>query len=277
MRQTCRIVAFLVLAVGCEKSAPVSVPPCADGIVCLTPVGTDLLSAMGFTDRIVGVSNFEPDEKLRQTRPKVGDYLNVDFERIAQLRPKFLIVQGKRDRLPSGTAERSKELGVTPIILQVDRLDDIYITIKQIGDAIGETAAAEKLIADLKRRATQLADHRPAKPVPTLLLFNDAGTSAAGRETFIDDALTLAGGKNVVEATGYPTLDNEKVRSLSPSVVFLMLPGASPDVVKRAEAAARANTPQAEVFTFTDADVLMPGTAAMRLAEAMADKLRAVP
>lgn len=268
---------MLALLTGCEKPAPVSAPPRADGIVCLTPVGTDLLSAMGFADRIVGVSNYEPNEKLRQTRPRVGDYLGVDFEKLAELRPKLLIVQGKRDRLPAGVRERSEALGAKPLVLQVDRLSDIYFAIQRIGEAINEPAAAEKLTAELKAREAKLAASQLKPPVPALLLFNDAGNNAAGRETFIDDALTLAGGRNVIEATGYPTLDNEKMRSLSPRVVFLMLPGATPEIVQRAEAAARANAPDAKFFAFTDADVLMPGTAAFKLAEAMAERLRAVP
>lgn len=277
MRQSWPI-SLLLLAVlasaGCRDRRPA---PAAGGIVSLTPAGTDLLMAMGLTNRIVGVSAYEPNEAMRRNLPKVGDYLRVDWERITELRPAFMLVQGKADRLPPGVREKCKELGVTPVILQIDRLADIDAAIKKIGDLTGEKAAATKVIDDLAhRRAVLLASEQPA-PVPALIVFSDSGTQVVGRENFIDDALTIAGGANVLPGKGYLTIDREKLASLRPKVVFLVLVGGDDKAVERGKAALveAGLSKDAMIVPMTDPDALMPATSAYRLAEKMAPHLKA--
>lgn len=269
------ILAVLLATAGCGDDRP-GVAPVAGGIVSLTPAGTDLLVAMGLADRVVGVSPFEANESLRRKLPKVGDYLRVDWEQVTELRPKFLVVQGKRDRLPPGTREKCKELGITTVILQIDRLADIRAAIVQLGDVLEERDAASRVTQELARR-TQLLEQATPTPVPAAVAFSDSGTQFVGRRTFIDDALTLAGGANVIEATDYVSIDAEKLASLKPKVVFLILPGGDDAAVNRTKAALRSAglIKDAMVFPITDADALLPGTASMRLAETMARHLRA--
>ena len=269
------MIGALTLA-GCNSRRPATV---GGGIVSLTPAGTDLLIAMGLAPRIVGVSAFEPNPAMRSKLPKVGDYLRIDWERITSLQPSFMLVQGKRDRLPPGVREKSQELGITPIILQIDRLLDIDAAIKQIGDAIGDAAAASKVIADLAARRAALAAQAVHPPVPALIVISDSGTQVVGHNTFIDDALALAGGDNVLAGNGYLAIDREKLVSLEPKVVFLILPAADANAVERGKTslATAGLSADAKVVPITNGDALMPGTSAYRLANTMAAALKATP
>ncbi|MDB5327670.1 MAG: Vitamin B12-binding protein [Phycisphaerales bacterium] len=277
MRQSWPISLLLFAAVLCAGCHDRRSAVAAGGIVSLTPAGTDLLMAMGLTSRIVGVSAYEPNDAMRRSLPKVGDYLRVDWERVTALRPAYMLVQGKRDRLPAGMREKCGELGITPVVLQIDRLADIDAAIKEIGEFTGTADAADAVIQDLAKRRAALSAGAPATPVSAMVVFSDSGTQVVGGNTFIDDALALAGGKNVVAGSGYVTLDREKLASLRPKVVFLVLAGADADSVKRGQAAlAEAGlTKEAEVVPITDADALMPATSAYRLAEKMATHLKA--
>ena len=278
MRQSWPISLLVLAAVfiaGChDRRAPAA----AGGIVSLTPAGTDLLMAMGLSSRIVGVSAYEANAAMRSALPKVGDYLRVDWERITELRPKYMVVQGKRDRLPAGLQEKCGELGITLAVLQIDGLADIETAVRQIGDVTGNADAATAVIDDLAKRRATLKAQAPAKPAPALIVFSDSGTQVVGGNNFIDDALTLAGGKNVVAGNGYLTLDREKLASLRPKVAFLILAGAGDKVIERGRAALAETglSKDTTIVPITDADALMPATSAYRLAEKMATSLKAV-
>ena len=283
MRQSRRLLLVGLIAahaalspIGCSKPAA---GPSSGTIVSLSPAATDLLVAMGLTGRIVGVSPYEANEPLRKKLPKVGDYERIDWERMASLKPAFLIVQGKRDRLPPGVLDTAISMNVKTIILQIDRLADIRAAIKQLGEETTTADAAAKLDADLARRETALRQATTRPAVPAMLALGDGGTHFVGVDTFLDDALTLAGGHNVLTTRGYFALDAEKIASLRPRVVFLLLPAADDAAVERATASLRRTglSPDAVVVAMRDKDVLMPGTAAYALAEAMAERLRALP
>lgn len=267
------ILLALLMIAGCRDSRPAVVP---DAIVSLTPAGTDLLVAMGLTDRIVGVSPYEANVILREKLPKVGDYLRIDWERLAELRPKYLLMQGKRDRLPPGVRERAEGMGITTIVLQIDRLKDIDVALKLAGDAIGQSEAAAKVIADLEKKRESLKPDAAAN-VPAMVVFSEDAKQTVGHETFIDDALTLAGGQNVIDVKGYVAIDSEKLASLKPRVVFLILPNADATAIERGQTALKEAglNKDAKIVPITDVDALMPGTCAYRLAATMAKSLKA--
>ncbi|MGN6504306.1 MAG: ABC transporter substrate-binding protein [Tepidisphaeraceae bacterium] len=276
MRQTTRrslLLAASLLLAGCGKDTP---PPgvAADTIVCLSPAASDLLVAMGLTPRIVAVSGYEANPTLRRTLPNAGDYQRIDWERLAELKPGFLIIQGAPDRLPGGIAERCAAMGITPIVLSIDRIADIEHAIHQLGDALHAPAAAAKLDATFHQQLAGLSDPQRAK-VPALIVLNDSGTAVVGRSNFINDALQAAGGENVITADGYPSIDREKLLTLHPAVIFLLMPGASDSTVARAKQAM--GTTHATVCPITRADALLPGTAVVELARQFADQLKATP
>ena len=234
---------------------------------------------MGLSDRIVGVSPYEANEPLRKKLPKVGDYERIDWERLGSLKPAYLVVQGKRDRLPPGVRDTALSMNVTTIILQIDRLADIRAAVRQLGEQTANVDAATKLDAALAARETALSKATTRPAVPAMIALGENGAHFAGTATFIDDALALAGGSNVLPTRGYVALDAEKLASLRPRVVFLLMPSADKTAIDRATAALRrvGLSVDATVVPMTDKDVLMPGTAAYTLAEAMASHLRALP
>ena len=278
MRQTRSLLLLLaVLSVaGCSKS---DAAPRAGTIVSLSPAATDLLVAMGLADRIVGVSPYEANAALREKLPKVGDYERIDWERMAAIKPQFLVVQGKRDRMEAGVRQNAATLGITTVILEIDRLEDIRTAVQQLGHETNNPAAASKLLADLEARQIALAKAKRTPAVPAMIALGENGTYVVGKQTYLDDALDLAGGANVLSTKGYFAIDAEKLASLQPRVVFLLLPAADAATVDRAKASlVRAGvSASADVVPLSNKDVLLPGTAAFKLAESMATHLRAVP
>lgn len=196
--------------------------------VSLSPAATDLILAMESADLLKGVSTYDQGKELAAV-PFVGDYENVDWERIASIKPSLMFVQSDPSRLPPGMQERAAKLGIELVILRIDRLTDIIVELDRIGTALGRTKQARELLHRIRQQLEEVRTNVSAKPrVRTLLVVGLDGPSVAGRETFLDDLLEIAGGVNVVEAKGYVTIDREKVLELAPDAIVVFKPILAP-------------------------------------------------
>lgn len=229
------IAAITLMAIGLSCDHPASPPATPEAasvgtIVSLSPAATDLFLAMGVGDRLVGVSTYDFDPRVERL-PRVGDYLNADWERIAALRPGHIVAQMAADRVPSGFVDRARSLGAAVHRVQIDRLDDITTMATQLGNGVGRPDAGEGLSRALRQPIDAVrARVADCPPVRTLIVVSDDGMSVVGGETYLDDLLTAAGGVNVLgpERTGYIKIDAELMRALAPDAILQLAPATTP-------------------------------------------------
>ena len=245
----------------------------AGPIVSLSPAATGLVVAMGQAGRLVGVSTFDADARVA-TLPRVGDYENVDWERIRSLAPKHLITQIARDRLPPAFVERAHAIGcwITPI--HIDRLDDIRLALDAIGGEIGAASEARGVWAQKNEVFSGIRRRVASKPSPRVLLtISEGTTSIVASGTFLDDLLRIAGGENAAgpARSGYPTIDREQLAAIDPDVICFVMPNATDDERERALAAI-GTLPgrRRKTFFITRADALQPNANVTLTAQAMA-------
>ncbi len=105
----------------------------------------------------------------------------------------------------SATLARRLGKQVQAPIVDVEDANDfeaIRRVIRQIGDAVGEPARAQGLIAGMDRKLAALAARRPARPLRVVAWTGDG--SVPGRGTLTDAIIMAAGGINI----GAKQLDN---------------------------------------------------------------------
>lgn len=208
-------------------------------VVSLSPAVTDLLLAMNGRDVLVGVSHFDRGAEL-EGLPRVGDYETVDWERMSVLKPQVIFVQMKPSRVPPTMVERAESIGARVVALQIERLTDIVIELDRVGREIGRTEDARAALAEmregwesLRSQATTATDADAGggtdeSKTSTLILTGVDGLPAAGRETFLSDALELVGGRNALgDRKGYVSLDRELLIGASPEAIVVLLPEAT--------------------------------------------------
>jgi iron complex transport system substrate-binding protein len=252
-------------------------------VASLVPAATDLLLGMGAGDKLVAVSNWDPKRSETATLPRVGDYRTIDWEKIAQVHPSVLIVQYRADKMPAGLMDRTKEMGIRVVNVKINRLDDVFTEIRELGDSVNEpqkAAVAEQKLRDELDAVRQRV--KGLKPVRTLISRDDDPLSVVGGGNFMDDLLTLAGGKNVIETgdNSYPTIDKERLAQLDPDVVLQVLPEASRQVLEKARQAwqtmPRVSAVEHDrIYMLTDGYLLLPGYSVGKIASTFADKLHA--
>lgn len=213
-------------------------------------------------DHLVAVSNYDSQSKL----PHVGDYVTVDWEKLAALRPSVLITFYAENRTPAGLLDRAKSLGIKVANLRFDRLDDVYRAVTVLGELCNEPAKASAELQHLQIAVGRVRDQVATFPsVRTLIVLDPAGQSFAGRGTYLNDLLEAAGGQNAIAADGYPALDREAVAQSDAQAVIQLLPGADQATCAKARALwdGFPQLPAVQshrIWIFTEPDVMTPGS-----------------
>jgi iron complex transport system substrate-binding protein len=252
-------------------------------IASITPAGTDLLVGIGAADKIVALSNYDDDREGIAGKPRVGDYQNIDWEKLSESGANLLVLQYAADRLPPYIAQRCGEMGIRIINLKLDTIDEICRAMVQLGDAIGSheagISAASRLRAQLDAVKARVKD---LTPVRTLIVTSDSSFSLAGPGEFLDEILAIAGGQNAAAPLGhpYPDVDREMLMTLSPQVVIRLVPDGDrkPQVVLAGDQVWKSLTDlpavkNRRVYVITDWYCEMPGFRIGDLAEKFADIL----
>ncbi len=213
----------------------VSIPDNPTRVVSLAPSTTEIIFALGEGHRMVGVTelcNFPAEARVL---PKVGGFLHPDLERIVSLEPDLCIVL--RDGAPEGVEERLAAFGIPVCEVNPENLQTTIDTIREVGRLFDAEARAEELACDMhsgigrvKSRVAKVEDH-PG-------VFFQIGVSpivSAGSNTFINELITTAGGRNLAEGPiPYPRFSREQVLALQPDVIIVtsMTRGQDFDLVK---------------------------------------------
>jgi len=272
---------ILLPGMGCERRGnPTQTPatrPARQTVASLVPAATDLIIGMGASDHLVAVSNWDADRREISTLPRVGDYRTIDWEKLAQIRPNVMIVQFAADKMPAGFKERSAEMGIELVNVHINHLDEIFETMRVLGDAMDEPEAARKAADALHAKLERVRQQVKGQPaVRTLLTRSESSLASVGGGNYLDELLAIAGGKNVLEGgeNSYPTIDREQLLKLNPDVIIQLLPGASKQVVDQASQSLRGMDVSAvkagRVYALTQPYLLLPGYSVGEVAEEFA-------
>jgi len=209
----------LALVLGASFAAVVFAggPP-PQRIVSLTPVITETLFALGAGDQVVGVTrfcNYPPEAKKRAV---VGGIIDIDLEAVLTLRPDLVV--GEEEQTVLGTL---RGLGLRVLPVRCQNLQDLFSAFTAIGREVGREAEAQALVASIRGRFAQVAEALKGEPRPRVLVVVGRTPSvvAAGRGTYLDELVSLAGATNVVgdSERPYTILSMETVLVRRPEVI----------------------------------------------------------
>lgn len=167
-------------------------------LVSLAPSYTEILFALGLGDRVVGVTSacdYPPEAKQKPTIS--GALGKIDMEKILAATPDLVLgVPG----INQETLDALKKVGIPTLALDIKTVNDVSIAISLVGQATGTESNANALIATLANRFRALdTKMQAAKTRPkVLIMYGVSPIYTTGPGSFIDEAITKAGGKNIV-------------------------------------------------------------------------------
>jgi len=211
----------------------VKIPYQPQHIISMAPAVTETLYALGRGKYVIADTTFCDYPEEAKLLPHIGGYLDPNIEQIIALKPDLII--GMRGNMKD-TLEQMHKLYMPLIAVDPTDYDSTMETIKLIGQVVGESPEAEKLVQILKDQRTAVTEKiktLPAEQLPRTLYLFELGDDlySAGPGSHIDQLITLAGGKNIAGdvQTAWPKLSLEKVVADDPQAIIVLATKGTPD------------------------------------------------
>lgn len=200
------------------REVQIAFPP--KRIISLAPSVTETLFALGAGDKVVGVTAYCDFPEAAKAKEQVGDTLNPNPERLIALKPDLVIITtaSQLEKL----ARQLGELNIPVYVTNPRSIGEVIASIHKLGEVTGATVESQKLIAQMQTRIVNVEVRTKAFPKPKVLyVLQTAPLITAGRNTFINDLIRLAGGESVTanETTDYPQLSRETAIARTPQVI----------------------------------------------------------
>lgn len=190
-------------------------------IVSLNPTTTELLFAIGASDRLVGRSQWDVFPDSARFIPDVGQALRPNVEAIIAVHPDLVLLYASADN--RGAFDRLRQAGIQTVAFKIDSIAHFERDTRIIGRMTGDSARADALVdsvhATLERvRAATAELQRPS----VFIHAWDRPIIAIGGGSFLSQLLDIAGGRNVYADIAGPsaTVALEDVIQRNPDYVF---------------------------------------------------------
>lgn len=204
-----------------DYGSVVEIPLHPQRIVSTSPAVTEIIFALGGSQLLVGRTDFctYPPEAMQIA--SIGGISNLNIERIMSLNPD-LVISGSM--IPKKSTIQMEKMGVpTVCIIEQQHYEGLYDNISKIGRLIGRTQAADSLNDVLRDRLKQLDVQTSAQPksVYYVVGFGAAGNFTAGGDSFINDIIRLAGGRNIAEGISGWSYSLENLMQQNPEYIII--------------------------------------------------------
>lgn len=193
----------------------------ADRVVSLMPSMTEWVIAMGAAHRLVARTEFD-DHPAVQSLPSVGGGLTPSVEWLAAREPDLVV--SWTDAPSRSLVARLEALGVAVYTAPSETVDEALDAAADVGRLLGLAEAADSVIAETRAGLEAVRRSVGDRERPDVLfLIGLDPLMAAGPGTFVDELVTVAGGRNILEGTGlrWPQLSLEEVVTRAPDVVIV--------------------------------------------------------
>jgi len=203
------------------RSICFSSPPCR--IISTGPGVTEILFSLGAGPEVVAVTsncNYPPEARKRVS---VGDML-LDTEKIISLKPDLIVTDAN---LRMEQMKRLESMGLPIFSINCADVAGLRDSLLRLGRALKREKRAEEICSEIETRIDRIkrriASASSSKEVTVFVEIWDKPLMTAGKKTFFNDLIVMAGGVNTFadSRTDYPTISVENLIERNPEVVIL--------------------------------------------------------
>ena len=192
----------------------------AQRVVSLMPTVTDLLIAMNAQDRLIARTDYDTDKRLAHL-PSLGGGLTPSIEWLVSQKPDLVISwpdQGSRSLV-----NRLASVNIPVYSARSESIEDTHRILKQIGELLGLQAKTDSLSNSIRLALDSVRSSTVNKPqVKVAYVVGVDPPMIAASGTFIDELITIAGGRNLFpELKLWPQVNLEELVQRDPDVIVL--------------------------------------------------------
>lgn len=169
-------------------------------IVSLSPSATEIVFALGKGDLLKGRTDYCNFPAEAAAVPSVGSITEPNLELLAAAKPDVVFIS---DMFSSEIKAKIEALGIKVFDLSShDSFDGVYTAIENAGAILDVQEVSTAMISDMKAKVETVEN--AVKDLPKVntyyvVGFGEYGDFTAGKGTFIDQMIGMAGGNNVAQ------------------------------------------------------------------------------
>ena len=190
----------------------------ATRVVSLAPANTEIAFALGAGGKLVAGTSYDDYPAAAKALPKIGDFQSPSVEKIVSFQPDLVLAAGG---IQAGLRAKLENLGIKVFVVDPSTLDGVYTDLTALGKLLGVSDKATTVVAAMKQRADAVEQKVAGLSKPTVFVeIYSKPLMTAGKATFIDNLVTLAGGTNIGDAagSGFPSFSSEVLFKDDPDV-----------------------------------------------------------
>jgi iron complex transport system substrate-binding protein len=187
----------------------------------MAPNLTEILFSLGLDENIVGVtqdSDYPPAAAQKRT---VGTFWQPNIEAVIALKPDLVVALDLQQQ--RSLAGRLTRMGYKCLTLDISTVEDLFAAISTVAAATNKSQQAERVLGSIKAKMVVIRDKtRGRDKVRVLWVVQREPLRVAGRNTFVNEMIELAGGENAIGQTlhVYPPIGGEQVIASAPQVII---------------------------------------------------------
>ncbi|MBN1953066.1 MAG: ABC transporter substrate-binding protein [Bacteroidales bacterium] len=194
-------------------------------IVSLAPSLTQNIYYLGAGEYLVGCTSYcenPPDGK----KPVVASAIDVDLEKIVSLKPDLIILTPLTNQ---ETIEFLRKMDVRiEIFPTAKNFSGICEQFLRLAGLTGRSEQAENLLKEVKARVADIQmEHRVAEGKRMFFQIGTNPVFTVLPNTFMDDYITMLGGKNIADGMKGGIISRETVVARNPDIIFVATMGSS--------------------------------------------------
>jgi len=200
-------------------------------IVSMAPSITETLYVLGLSDRLVGVTRYCKYPAEVQKLPKVGGFLDPNFEAIISLRPDLVLVLEEHARSMPGF----QKLGLKTKVVCHKNIEGIIDSLRSIAGICEVEDRGRQAADDIQSRLERIRKKTAQAKRPRVMIAIDrirgsgglVDVYIAGADGFFDKMVELAGGENVYRqgTASFPVVSTEGIMRMNPDVIVDLVSG----------------------------------------------------
>jgi iron complex transport system substrate-binding protein len=196
-------------------------------VISLAPSNTEIIFALNAGELLVGRDELSDYPPAALDVFSIGSlYPSVNAEAVVALAPDLVLAAGITN---PDDVRALADLGLTVYATRFNStFDEIYIDIQDVGALLGRASEAAALVADMRTRVEAVTTVTASITDRPVVFYEVDATEpsspwTAGPGTFIDQLLTLAGGRNAAASSPdqYVQFSLEQLVAEDPGVIVL--------------------------------------------------------
>lgn len=198
-----------------------TLPITSERIISLAPAITENLKILNAQNRIVGRTDF----CTGISATSIGNLLEPSIEKIVELKPDLVLASkdGNRPQI----VDKLRSLNISVFVFgETNSWRDIENNFRLCGKLLGKTNETEKILTDIQSELSRIESMYKMLshyPKAVFVQLNITPLMTAGRNTFINEIINYAGGRNIAADSilPWPILSVEELILRNPHIVII--------------------------------------------------------